>query len=48
MADADPEYFEKSEKLKRDAEIKLMQLTKDAAAVKINQIQTSLVCKNTP
>ena len=45
--DADPEYLEKSEKIKRDAQIKLTQLTKDAAAVKINQIQGSLVCKNT-
>ena len=45
--DADPEYLEKSEKIKRDAQIKLMQLPKDAASVKINQIQDSLVCKHT-
>ena len=36
--DADPEYLEKSEKIKQDAQIKLTQLTKDAAAVKINQM----------
>ena len=45
--DAHPEHLEKSQKIKRDTQIKLMQLTKDAAAIKINQIQASLVCKNT-